>query len=209
MEINFKGYIPKKIPQIYKTDVSKRNTIAVLGSSKASDSIMNYMELCTNTVKGLMLAKKNIVHGCGTTGIMGAAHYAGVKYSSKNQEGKPLQNLGIVTDKLWGNEDTDNCVMLTSAKSESDRIDKFGEVADTMLIFPGSVTTLQEAATLIQKKYYGSFEDRKKILLVGKDYFKGLDEQYQTLYKNGLINCKPEELYTIVNNIDEINKNIL
>jgi len=135
MQITFRGYIPKEIPQSYKSAESKKNTIAILGSSKAADRIMNYMDMCSNVVKGLILADKKIVHGCGTTGIMGAAHYAGIKYSKINSEGKPEQNLGIVTDKLWGNEDTENCVMLTSAKNEADRIDKFAEVADTMLVF--------------------------------------------------------------------------
>ena len=208
MQVTFQAHIPKTIPQIYKTETSKKNTVAVLGSSRASDKIMDYMSLCSNVVKGLMLSGKNIVHGCGTTGVMGAAHYAGVVYSKKNQDGKPMQNLGIVTEKRWGNEDTENCIMLSSAKSESDRIDKFAEVADTMLIFPGSVTTLQEAATLITKNYYGDTEYKKKIILVGNDYFKGLDEQYNTLYNNGLINCPPKELYQIVDNIDEINKNL-
>ncbi len=204
MQVTFQGYIPKNIPQIYKTAQAKKDTIAVLGSSRSSDKIMSYMSMCSNVVKGLLLSDKRIVHGCGTTGIMGAAHYAGVKYSRTNAEGKPEQNLGIVTDKLWGNEDTENCVMLTSARSESDRIDKFAEVADTILVFPGSVTTLQEATTLIQKNYYGESKDKKKIILVGKEYFKGLDEQYQTLYKNRLITTKPEELYTIADSEDEI-----
>ena len=206
MQITFRGYIPKEIPQSYKSAESKKNTIAILGSSKAADRIMNYMDMCSNVVKSLILADKKIVHGCGTTGIMGAAHYAGIKYSKINSEGKPEQNLGIVTDKLWGNEDTENCVMLTSAKNEADRIDKFAEVADTMLVFPGSVTTLQEATTLIQKNYYGESKDKKKIILVGKEYFRGLDKQYHTLYNNGLISTKPEELYTIVDSENEINE---
>lgn len=206
MQITFRGYIPKEIPQSYKSAESKKNTIAILGSSKAADRIMNYMDMCSNVVKGLILADKKIVHGCGTTGIMGAAHYAGIKYSKINSEGKPEQNLGIVTDKLWGNEDTENCVMLSSAKNEADRIDKFAEVADTMLVFPGSVTTLQEATTLIQKNYYGENKNKKKIILVGKEYFRGLDTQYHTLYNNGLISTKPEELYTIVDSENEINE---
>ena len=204
MQVTFKGYIPKEIPLVYKTAQSKKNTFAILGSSKSSDKIMNYLDMCSNVVKGLMNSNKNIVHGCGTTGIMGAAHFAGVKYSKTNFDDKPEQNLGIITDVLYGNEDTENCIMLTSAKSEADRIDKFAEVADTVIVFPGSVTTLQEAATLIQKNYYGKKEEQKKIILVGKEYFKGLNEQYQTLYKNGLITCKPEELYTLVDSEKEI-----
>ena len=208
MQVTFQGYIPKNIPQIYKTDKSKQNTIAVLGSSRASDEILNYMDMCSNVVKVLVKRGKNIVHGCGTTGVMGAAYLAGLRYSSKNFAGNPVQNLGIVTDKRWGNEDVDNCIMLASAKSEEERINMFREVADTMLIFPGSVTTLQEAATLITKNYYGSAEDKKKIILVGKEYFKGLDEQYHTLFRNGLINCHPDELYKIVDSVEEINSNI-
>lgn len=204
MQVTFKGYIPKNIPAVYKSGESKKNTYAILGSSKTTDKIMNYLDMCSNTVKGLILNNKKIVHGCGTTGIMGAAHFAGVKYSKTDFDDKPVQNLGIVTEERWGNEDTDNCIMLCSAKNEADRIDKFAEVADTIIVFPGSVTTLQEASTLIQKNYYGEPEDKKKVILVGKEYFKGLDEQYHTLYKHGLITCKPEELYKIADSVEEI-----
>ena len=208
MQVTFQGAIPKTIPQQYKTKISKQNTVAILGSSKTTTDILNYMDMCSNSVKVLIRRGKNVVHGCGTTGIMGAALASAIKYSDKDWTGNSYQNLGIVTDKRWGNEDTEHCTMLASAASESDRIDKFAEVADTMLIFPGSVTTLQEAATLITKNYYGNIEERKKIILVGREFFSGLNNQYKTLYDNGLINCKPSELYTIVDTLEEINKNI-
>ena len=208
MQVTFQGYIPNRIPQQYKTKISKQNTVAILGSSKTTTDILSYMDMCSNSVRIILRKGKNIVHGCGTTGIMGAALSTAIKYSSKDWTGQPFQNLGIVTDKRWGDEDTDNCIMLASAVSEADRIDKFTEVADTMLIFPGSVTTLQEATSLITKNYYGDIKDKKKIILVGKEFFKGLDNQYKTLYENGLINCKPNELYTLVDSLEEINKNI-
>lgn len=63
---------------------------------------------------------------------------------------------------------------------------------------------MQEATTLITKNYYGKEEDKKKIILVGRDFFKGLQEQYQKLYDSKLIKCKPSELFTIVDTKEEV-----
>ena len=204
MQVTFQANIPRNIPQIYKTKQSKQNTIAVLGSSKTADEILNYMDICSDSVKTFVLKGKNVVHGCCVNGIMGAAYNAGRDYSRKNAAGKPEQNLAIITEPLWGDEDLENCIAIGCANSEADRIEKFSQVADTMLIFPGSTGTMQEAATLISKNYYGKEEDKKRIVLVGKKFFKGLDEQYRTLYKAGLLRCPPEELYTIVDREEDI-----
>jgi len=206
MQVSFQGYIPNTISPIYKTSQSKSNTVAILGSSKTTDSILKYMDICSNSVKSIILSGKNIVTGCGTAGIMGSAYMAGKKYSKQDKEGKPLQNLAILTNPLWGDEDINNCVPLMSANSEAERIEKFTEIADTMIIFPGSATTIQEAATLITKNYYGKDENKKKIVLVGKDFFKGLVEQYNHLYETGLIKCKPDDLFTVVDSEEEINQ---
>lgn len=104
---------------------------------------------------------------------------------------------------MYGDEDTDNCIPLMAANNEAERTEKFMEVADTIIIFPGSVTTLQEAATMITKNYYGK-EDKKKIILVGKEFFEGLIKQYNHLYETGLIKSKPSELFTIVDSKEEI-----
>lgn len=206
MQISFHGYIPKTISPIYKTTQSKSNTIAVLGSSKTTNDILKYMDICSNSVKSMILSGKNIVTGCGGAGIMGSAYMAGKKHSKLNEDGKPAQNLAILTNPLWGDEDIENCVPLALANSESERIEMFTEVADTMIIFAGSAGTLQEAATLISKNYYGKNENKKNIILVGKDFFSGLAEQYNKLYETGLIKCKPSELFTLVDSEDEINK---
>lgn len=203
MQVIFQAHIPKSIAPIYKTKQSKSNTIAILGSSKTTDDILRYMDICSNTVKSMVLGGKNIVTGCGSLGIMGTAFYTAKENSKLNNDGKPIQNLAIVTKPLWGDEDLDNCIALTSVNSEAERIEKFSEVADTIIIFPGSVTTLQEAATMITKNYYGK-EDKKKIILVGKEFFEGLIKQYNHLYETGLIKCKPSELFTIVDSKEEV-----
>jgi len=205
MQISFQGNVPKKIPKIYKTKQSKSNTVAILGSSKSTPDVLSYMDICSNSVKSMILNGKNIVHGCCTAGIMGAALAAGKKYSKQDKEGNPVQNLAIIMNPRWGDEDLDSCFAIGETKSEMERIKTFTEVADTILIFPGGAGTLQEVTSLIFKNYYGSDDEKRKIVLVGKDFFKGLKEQYDKLYESGLIRCKPEELFTIADNEEEIN----
>ena len=204
-QIPFQAKIPKAILPKYKSTESKANTIAVLGSSKTTDDILKYMDICSNSVKSMVLNGKNIVTGCGTSGIMGEAYKSGYNYSLKNKNNLPKQNLGILTKPLWGDEDLEHCIPIGCAKSEAGRIEMFSQVADTILIFPGSTGTLQEAATLISKNNYGKAEDKKKIILVGKKFFKGLIEQYNKLYKSGLIKHKPSELFTVVDSEKELN----
>ena len=182
----------------------KRETVAILGSSKSKDSISEYINLCSDVTKSFVLADKNILHGCGTSGIMGAAYNAAKTYSKKDEENKPSQNLAIVKTPLWGDEDIENCVVIDKADSEAQRIEKFSDLADKVVIFPGGAATLQEATTLISKNNYTPKEKRKKIVLVGSDYFKNLDEQYKKIYSSGLLNEKPDKLYTIADTKEEI-----
>jgi len=204
MRVTFGNDIPLRISNKYLTSESRKNTVAILGSSKSRDEIMDYMEACSSITKGLVLNGKNLVHGCGNSGIMGEAYESGKLYSKQDGAGKPIQNLAIIATPMWGDEDLDNCIPLTTANSEADRTEKFAQVADNFLIFPGSSTTLQEATTLITKNYYGKPEDRKQIIFVGKDFYKGLQEQYQKLYECKLIKCPPEELFTIVDSEEEV-----
>ncbi len=205
MNITFSAAIPSKISSKYLSKESRENTIGILGSSKSTDEIMDYMTACSEITKNIVLSGKNIVHGCGNSGIMGAAYEAGKIYSKKDTNGNPEQNLAIIANPLWGDEDLENCIPLTETNSEAERIEKFTQVANSFIIFPGSTATLQEAATLISNNCYANTEDKKQIVLIGKDFFKGLQEQYQKLYECKLIKCPPEELFTIVDSIEEIN----
>ena len=56
--IPFQAKIPKTISPTYKTSQSKANTIAVLGSSKTTDEILKYMDICSNSVKSMVLNGK-------------------------------------------------------------------------------------------------------------------------------------------------------
>ena len=206
MRISFRANIPKNINPIYTTEKSKDNTVAILGSSKAAEDILSYMDICSSSAKAIILSGKNIVHGCGNQGIMGEAYKAGFEYSKKDENAKPIQNLAILSNPLWGDEDIEHCLPIVIAEDEADRIKKFAQVANAIVIFPGSAGTLQEATTLISKNYYGKPEEKKKIILVGSDFFKGLIKQYHKLYKTGLINCPPEKLFNIADSKEEVMK---
>lgn len=196
--------IPNNVPIKYKTDNNREKTIGILGSSSSREKIMNYMQACSNITKGLVLSGKNIVHGCGNAGIMGAAYDSCKIYSNKDDLGRPEQSLAIIAVPMWGDEDLENCKPIATAKSEADRIEKFAQVANKFIIFPGGPGTIQEVSTLISKNYYGNPEDRKQIILVGKDFYKGIQEQYQELYDAKLIKCPPEELFTVVDTEKEV-----
>ena len=130
MKISFKGDIPSKISAQYFMPQSRENTVGILGSSKSTKEIMEYMDACANITKGIVLSGKNILHGCGNSGIMGAAYDSGKKYSTKDLTGRPIQNLAIIAAPMWGDEDLDNCVPISTSISEADRIEKFSQIAD-------------------------------------------------------------------------------
>ncbi|MBQ4646237.1 MAG: LOG family protein [Candidatus Gastranaerophilales bacterium] len=186
----------------FKANYSKENNVAILGSSKATSSILDDMDKCSEITKQLVLSGKNIITGCGSKGIMGSVYYTAAKYSTKDENGAPEQNVVILKRPFWGDEDFKNCQIFGSEKTEAARIERFIETADTFIIFAGGPGTIQEASTIISNNYYNK-ENAKKVILVGSDYFKGLNEQYWNMYDCGLINRSPEELYTIVDEVDE------
>jgi len=201
----------KNIPDLnpnYTTKKSKDNTIGILGSSKETDAILNAMDLCSETTRTLVNMHYNIVTGCGTNGIMGKAFQAAKENSLIEEEtGKPKQNLTIIMNPPYGDEDITNSVPIAKANSELDRIDKFSKTANSFIIFPGSATTISEAAALIQQNEYTK-EKPKKIILVGNDFFAGLNKQYQALANAKLLKHKPEELFKVVDTEKEILKEV-
>lgn len=209
--IKFKGFQEdlEAIPPLeekYTTAESKANTVTVLGSSKATDSILDSMDLCSKVTKDLVQGGYSILTGCGSNGIMGSAYNAAKENSAKDiKTGKPSQNLAIIMEPAWGDEDLENCTAIGKTKSEAERIVKFRNTSDNFLVFPGSATTMQEAVSLIQQNEYSpKNEPLKKIILVGRDFFAGLAKQYQNLYDSKLLKHSPDELFKVVDTEPEI-----
>jgi predicted Rossmann-fold nucleotide-binding protein len=195
--INFASKKTNKQPQTY----------AILGSSKSTDDILKYMDICSEATKSIILNGDNIITGCGNSGIMGAAFNSGKNYSIREND-IPIQNQAFIMQPLWGDEDLNNCKVRGFSTSEAQRIEQFRNASDKFIIFPGSATTLQEATSLIAKNYYSPQENQKEVILVGKEFFSGLEKQYQQLYKSNLIKTPPEKLFKIVDSLEELEETL-
>jgi hypothetical protein len=57
---------------------------------------------------------------------------------------------------------------------------------------------------LIAKNAYRGKEALKRIILVGRDFFGGLSQQYQRLYTDGLLKESPDKLFQVVDTAEEL-----
>ena len=136
----------------YTSDESRKKTVTILGSATNSRALEEYMDMCAEVTEGLVKNGYNILSGCGSHGIMGTAYEAAKKHSAVDMNGRPVQNLTILVEPGWGDEDLKHCVPIGKAKSEAERIDKFFKTSDNFVVFPGGSTTMQEATSLLNFK---------------------------------------------------------
>lgn len=185
----------------YTAPESRSRTVTVLGSSRAADPIRRHMDLAARIAGELVRRGYNILSGCGNAGIMGAAYDAAAAASKAAGAG---ENLAIVVTPAWGDENLADARAIGIADSEAARIEKFRKVSDTFLVFPGGASSLQEASTLIAQNERRGGAAPKRILFVGRDFYRGLEAQYDRLYAQGLLAAKPRELFQVVDSADEI-----
>jgi len=73
------------------------------------------------------------------------------------------------------------------------------KIGNNYYIFPGGIKTLKRAVSLITSAKYNKKNVKPEVFLVGKDFYSGLDKQYQSFYEMGLLGkSKPEDLYTLI-----------
>jgi len=188
----------------YYNPALKEKSVVVLGSSKDSAKLDKYLKACSDITRYFVENDFNIISGAGSKGIMGEAYNTAFKYSKKDVKNYPVQNLSILTEPLWGDENLENCVIIGKAKSEAERIQKFSKVSDKFLIFPGSAGTMQEVSTLVSGNVYGS--EPKKIALFGSDFWKNFADIYKKITELGLLKKPINELFRIVNSKEEVIK---
>lgn len=195
--------IIKKIPVIdsryFKPEIKAKNVV-ILGSSRNSQELDKYLKACSDVTRYFVENGYNIVHGCGTMGIMGETYKTAQKYSIKDSHNKPIQNLGIITEQLWGNENLNDCILIGKAANEGDRIEKFVKISDKFVIFPGSSGTIQEASTLVSKNVYNS--NPPKVILFGKDFWKPFEMVYKKIMEFDLL--KNKHLFDIVDKASDV-----
>ena len=197
---------PLEIPDQYLSPESKNKTVTICGCSGApyekAPNTAPVKEAIAKTFdisKTLVQRGYNVLTGCGDKGIMGAG-YKGALSAEKDPE-NPEHNLAFVAEPLWGDEDQKHCKVIGKpSKSENDRIENgFAKASNNFLVFPGGVCSLQEATTLIAKSNYLRKDSQPmNIVLVGKDYYKGLEQQYNDLYLGGTLKRNPKTLFKVI-----------
>jgi len=186
----------------YATPESRARTVTVLGSSKSVDPIKEQVALSGRVSGELIRRGFNVLTGAGNAGVMGASYKAAAE--NANAAGPRGENLVIAVRPAWGDENLSDARAIGVADSEAERIEKFAKTSDSFLIFPGSAGSLQEAATLIAKNAYRGKAPLKRVILVGRDFFGGLSQQYQRLFADGLLKEAPEALFSVVDTAEEI-----
>lgn len=188
----------------YAEPESRARTVTILGSSKSVDPIKGQVAMSGDVSGELIRRGYNVLTGAGNAGVMGAA-YGAAAQSANAPAGNPRgENLVITVRPAWGDENLADARAIGIADSEAERVEKFAKTSDSFLIFPGSAGSLQEAATLIAKNSYRGKNKLKRIILVGRDFFGGLAQQYQRLYADGLLKDKPEKLFSIADTAEEL-----
>ena len=200
---NFLQKIPEFIGS-YAFPVNREKTVAILGSSKDIEGFEQYQRAASDVTRHFIENGYNVVHGCGSKGVMGEVMRTAAQYSAK-ENGEPIQNLAIIKEPLWGDEDLKSCTVIGKAKSEIERADKLTRVADNFVIFPGSGGTLHEATAVIQMNQYPEGGKLKKIVLVDPKFWSGLVEQYKTMFYKKFIKDFPVgKLFHLVDSQSEI-----
>ncbi|MCR4296549.1 MAG: LOG family protein, partial [Elusimicrobia bacterium] len=186
----------------YTGPESRARTVTVLGSSKSVDPIKEQVALSAEASGELIRRGYHVLTGAGSAGVMGAA-YAAAAETAKAAPRRG-ENLVLAVRPGWGDENLSDARAVGIADSEPRRVEAFAKVSDSFLIFPGSAGSIQEAAILIAMNAYRGKAPLKRIILVGRDFFGGLSQQYQRLFEDGLLKERPEALFRVVDSLDEL-----
>ena len=186
----------------YTGPESRARTVTVLGSSKSVDPIKEQVALAAGASGALVRRGYNVLTGAGNAGVMGAAYAAAAE--NANAAPKRGENLVLAVRPGWGDENLSDARAIGIADSEPRRVEAFTKVSDNFLIFPGSAGSIQEAAILVAMNAYRGKAALKRIILVGRDFFGGISQQYQRLFEDGLLKERPETLFRVVDSLDEI-----
>ncbi|MBI2788366.1 MAG: LOG family protein [Elusimicrobia bacterium] len=186
----------------YTGPESRARTVTILGSSKSVDPIKEQVALSGEVSGALIRHGYNVLTGAGNAGVMGAAYAAAAE--NANAAPRRGENLVLAVRPGWGDENLSDARAIGIADSEPRRVEAFAKVSDNFLIFPGSAGSIQEAAILVAMNAYRGKAPLKRIILVGRDFFGGISQQYQRLFADGLLKEAPEALFTVVDTAEEI-----
>ncbi len=178
--------VPTEVPSLnerYTRPESRARTVAVLGASASKEATRPYEPWAAALARRVVSAGGNVVSGCGSKGIMGAAFAAARDAAALPGSG---ENLTIIRTPLWGDEDLVGGRAIGVAASEEKRLEKFLRVAHEVYVFPGASGTFLEIAKLVFAMAYPTrgAPPPDKVVLVG-DYWEALRQQLLTMRDTG------------------------
>jgi len=171
-----------------------------VGCSCALNVDKIYLEETRKLAELLCKYNHTLVFGSSSNGMMGVL-YDTFRKNCKNIVSIFPKNYSGVLQKL----ESDTFI---EVDNPTDHIKKLVNYGDMTIILPGSFGTTAELVTAIQCKKLG--ENKKKIIIYNMNhYFDELLEAFNKPYKEKFDDCDPNTLYSIVNNIEEIEKYLM
>lgn len=180
----------------YTTAQSRAKTVAILGSSSNNETITEAIGIAGAVAKSVVERGGNIVSGAGVAGVMGAAYVAAREAAKGEGAG---ENLTLIKTPPWGDEDFSGARAIGQASSEEARLEKFAQVAATVVAFPGGAGTALELVKLVNLYAYpakGQVLPERVVVVGGDTHWAGLKLMLESMVKNGL--TKPHVLERFV-----------
>ena len=172
----------------YVTPASRARTVVICAGSSSKPGVVPYEPFTAALATAVVRAGGNLVTGGGTKGPMGAAFKAGAAAARAEGAG---ENLMVVKEPVWGDEDFVNASAIGKAPSESARFEHFQRVGATVVICAGGPGALLELAMAINGVVYPSpdLPPFTSIIVVG-DFYEGMKRQVATYVDAGTMTAE-------------------
>lgn len=187
----------------YLSAASRAKTVIICGASSSKPGTVAYEPMAAAVSRAVVGAGGNVLTGCGSGGTMGAAYYAAADAAQAEGAG---ENLAIVKQPAWGDEDLANARVLATAQTEEARFDLFQKLGATLVLFPGGAGTLLEVAKAVEGAAYPrpGQPPFDTIVLVGTAFYAGLRLQLDALVEAGTMKAEVRSRFTFVDDAEEL-----
>lgn len=193
------GSVETEIENGYQILKKYHKTVTIFGSARLAETSPYYQK--ARELAGKLAEQKYAVVTGGGGGIMEAAN-RGAKEAGGHSIGF---NVELPREQQLNNYTTES----TNFTHFSPRKIALTLFADAYVYFPGGFGTLDEFAeilTLVQTQKML----RSPIILMGSEFWRGLDEFIKTeMLPQGMIKESDQQIYTILDDVDEAVKHVL
>ena len=166
-----------------------------VGCSSRDTNNEEYNKLAEDIGKFIVNGNHNFVfENCGT-GLMGKIY----SVVSKSHNSEIIVTMAEAYKKQLDDISYDKFYILGTV---NERKDCFIKLSDVMIFIPGGIGTIDELLTAIETKR--SKQHNSPIIIINiNHYFDNLLNMLQQIYDEGFADSKNQELYFVVNSLDD------